>query len=76
MAMIQDYPTTASTDAYNVTYATMYQPTFTKVEPRLVTGTFLKNNKKNISSIPLPYTHTTFLFKIFSVFPVSVKLQN
>lgn len=55
-AMIQDYPTTASTDAYNVTYATMYQPTFTKVEPRLVTGTFDPYGRKSVKFQNVEYS--------------------
>jgi len=55
-AMIQDYPTTASTDAYNITYATMYQPTFTKVEPRLVTGTFDPYGRKAVKFQNVEYS--------------------
>jgi hypothetical protein len=55
-AMVQDYPPSASTDAYNVTYATMYQPTFSKVEPRLVTGTFDPYGRKAVKFQNVQYS--------------------
>lgn len=55
-AMIQDYPPSASTDAYNVTYATMYQPTYSKVEPRLVTGTFDPYGRKAVKFQNVQYS--------------------